>query len=140
MGWNAHLSPEPYQFFSSKFSRYHVGGIHESLEFQILTGVLVRGENIFWNIFISIAVVISGISMASLTLKQLVESFRDHRILHKVCINHTACRFLWISRRPGTLNWKQLVFLLSKILYKKCGILMVASHYQFRLALWHQKY
>ena len=87
MGWNAHLSPEPYQFFPSKFSRYHVGGIHESLEFQILTGVLVRGENIFWNIFISIAVVISGISMASLTLKQLVESFRDHRILHKVCIN-----------------------------------------------------
>ena len=76
-----------YQFFPSKFSRYHVGGIHESLEFQILTGVLVRGENIFWNIFISIAVVISGISMASLTLKRLVESFKDHRILHKVCIN-----------------------------------------------------
>ena len=29
-------------------------------------------------------------------------------------------RFLWISQRPGTLNWKRLVFLLSKILYKKC--------------------
>ena len=29
-------------------------------------------------------------------------------------------RFLRISRRPGTLNWKWLVFLLSKILYKKC--------------------
>ena len=29
-------------------------------------------------------------------------------------------RFLWISWRPGTLNWKRLVFLLSKILYKKC--------------------
>ena len=29
-------------------------------------------------------------------------------------------RFLWISRRSGTLNWKWLVFLLSKILYKKC--------------------
>ena len=29
-------------------------------------------------------------------------------------------RFLWISRRPGTLNWKRLVFLLSKILYKQC--------------------
>ena len=31
-------------------------------------------------------------------------------------------RFLWISRRLGKLNWKRLVFLLSKILYKKCGI------------------
>ena len=29
-------------------------------------------------------------------------------------------RFLWISRRLGKLNWKRLVFLLSKILYKKC--------------------
>ena len=25
-----------------------------------------------------------------------------------------------IVRRSGTLNWKRLVFLLSKILYKKC--------------------
>jgi hypothetical protein len=54
------------------------------LEFQILAGVLVKGENIFWNIFISIAIGISGISMASLTLKKLVESFRDCRVLNKV--------------------------------------------------------
>ena len=38
-------------------------------------------------------------------------------------LNFFCCfRFLWISRRPGTLNWKWLVFLLSKILYKKCGL------------------
>ena len=36
-------------------------------------------------------------------------------------LNFFCCfRFLWISRRPGTLNLKWLVFLLSKILYKKC--------------------
>ena len=29
-------------------------------------------------------------------------------------------RFLWISWRPGTLNWERVVFLLSKILYRKC--------------------
>ena len=29
-------------------------------------------------------------------------------------------RFLWISRRPGTLNWEQVVFLPSKNLYRKC--------------------
>ena len=29
-------------------------------------------------------------------------------------------RFLWISRRPGTLNWERVVFLLSKIIYRKC--------------------
>ena len=31
-------------------------------------------------------------------------------------------RFLWISQRPGTLNWKWLVFLVSKILYMKCAM------------------
>ena len=30
-------------------------------------------------------------------------------------------RFLWISRRPGTLNWERVVFLPSKNLYRKCG-------------------
>ena len=29
-------------------------------------------------------------------------------------------RFLWISQRPGTLNWERVVFLLSKIIYRKC--------------------
>ena len=30
-------------------------------------------------------------------------------------------RFLWISRRPGTLNWERVVFLPSNNLYRKCG-------------------
>ena len=30
-------------------------------------------------------------------------------------------RFLWISRRPGTLNWERVVFLPSKSLYRKCA-------------------
>ena len=29
-------------------------------------------------------------------------------------------RFLWISQRSGTLNWERVVFLLSKIIYRKC--------------------
>ena len=29
-------------------------------------------------------------------------------------------RFLWISLRPGTLNWERVVFLQSKNLYRKC--------------------
>ena len=30
-------------------------------------------------------------------------------------------RFLWISRRPGTLNWERVVFLPSKNLYMNCA-------------------
>ena len=36
-------------------------------------------------------------------------------------LNFFSCfRFLWISLRPGTLNWERVVFLLSKIIYRKC--------------------
>ena len=36
-------------------------------------------------------------------------------------LNSFSCfRFLWISRRPGTLNWEGVVFLQSKNLYRKC--------------------
>ena len=30
-------------------------------------------------------------------------------------------RFLWISRRPRTLNWERVVFLPSKNTYRKCA-------------------
>ena len=33
-------------------------------------------------------------------------------------------RFLWISWRPGKLNWEQVVFLPSKNLYRKCVLKM----------------
>ena len=46
-------------------------------------------------------------------------------------------RFLWIYQRPGTLNWKWLVFLLSKILYMKCG--MWAKVFQFRYLMTPQQ-
>ena len=38
-------------------------------------------------------------------------------------------RFLWISRRSGTLNWERVVFLLSKIIYRKCEYLLTYLHY-----------
>ena len=33
-----------------------------------------------------------------------------------------------LPQRPGTLNWKRLVFLLSKILYKKCDLKACKFH------------
>ena len=36
-------------------------------------------------------------------------------------LNFFSCfRFLWISQRPGTLNWERVVVLPSKNLYRKC--------------------
>ena len=35
--------------------------------------------------------------------------------------NYFCFRFLWISQRPGTLNWERVFFWLSKNLYKQWG-------------------
>ena len=43
---------------------------------------------------------------------------KDSRELKK----KSCFRFLWIYRRPQTLNWERLVFLPSKNLYRKCGL------------------
>ena len=34
--------------------------------------------------------------------------------------NFSCFRFLWISQRPGMVNWEWVVFLPSKNLYRKC--------------------
>ena len=53
-------------------------------------------------------------------------------------------RFLWISQRSGTLNWKRLVFLVSKILYKKCAepSILGANSNRFSLlhSIWYSKF
>ena len=36
--------------------------------------------------------------------------------------NFSCFRFLWISQRPGTLNWERVVFLPSKTRYRKCDL------------------
>ena len=45
-------------------------------------------------------------------------------------------RFLWISRRPGTLNWERVVFLPSKNLYRKCVYITSTQLSSFQLHNW----
>ena len=44
-------------------------------------------------------------------------------------------RFLWISRRPGTLNWERVVFLLSKIIYRKCGLTLTSKKWRSKFQI-----
>ena len=46
-------------------------------------------------------------------------------------------RFLWISRKPGTLNWEQVFFWLSKNLYKQCVYFL---HMIIRLTIWAKRH
>ena len=50
-------------------TRYWLGSMHESLEFQLLSGIKVSYQNVFWPIFIKTLFVISGISVAGIACK-----------------------------------------------------------------------
>ena len=50
-------------------------------------------------------------------------------------------RFLWISRRPGTLNWERVFFWLSKNLYKQCVVLwLICRHREHRELHLHESH
>ena len=54
-------------------------------------------------------------------------------------LNFSFCfGFLWISRRPGTLNWKWLVFLTSKNLYNQCVLSCPVGNASLKLYLSYQ--
>ena len=50
-------------------TRYWLGSMHESLEFQLLSGIKVSYQNVFWPIFIKTLFVISGVSVAGISCK-----------------------------------------------------------------------
>ena len=50
-------------------TRYWLGSMHESLEFQLLSGIKVSYQNVFWPIFIKTLFVIAGISVAGIACK-----------------------------------------------------------------------
>ena len=50
-------------------TRYWLGSMHESLEFQLLSGIKVSYQNVFWPIFIKTLFVIAGISVAGISCK-----------------------------------------------------------------------
>ena len=54
--------------------------------------------------------------------------------------NFFCCfRFLWISWRPGTLNWERVVFLPSKNLYRKCVLRLEVSTFTWQPYWIHTK-
>ena len=50
-------------------TRYWIGSFHESLEFQILSGIKVSYQNIFWPIFAKATFVIVAISISGISCK-----------------------------------------------------------------------
>ena len=61
--------------------------MHESIEFQILSGIRIDDRNMFWGIFILILVLTLSFTLCSITLKKMFEKFKDYKIQKRVHVN-----------------------------------------------------
>ena len=61
--------------------------MYQSLEFQILSGIKIKDENIFWTIYVAIMLIVLTIALGSMTVKKIIEKFKEYRIQKTVHVN-----------------------------------------------------
>ena len=66
--------------FLSQASRFYLGSMYESIEFQILSGIMVKEEPIFWSIYGIIMLLIFGLAYGSITVKKIRETFKEYKL------------------------------------------------------------
>ena len=66
--------------FLSQASRFYLGSMYESIEFQILSGIMVKEEPIFWSIYGTITLLIFVLAYGSITAKKLTEKSKEYKL------------------------------------------------------------
>ena len=66
--------------FLSQASRFYLGSMYESIEFQILSGIMVKEEPIFWSIYGTTILFIFGLAYGSIIAKKLTEKFKEYKL------------------------------------------------------------
>ena len=66
------------QFITQTF-RYWLGSMHESREFQVLSGIKVSYTEIYWTIFPIVFLIIVAISYTIISVKKILELVKDYQ-------------------------------------------------------------
>ena len=66
------------QFITQTF-RYWLGSMHESREFQVLSGIKVSYTEVYWTIVPIVFLIIVGISYAIISVKKILELVKDYQ-------------------------------------------------------------
>ena len=66
------------QFITQTF-RYWLGSMHESREFQVLSGIKVSYTIIYWTIFAIVFLIIVAISYTIISVKKILELVKDYQ-------------------------------------------------------------
>ena len=64
----------------SQVSRLYIGSFHESFEYQLLTGIRMKENTIFWPIFMTTILSIFGIAFGSIIMKKMVEKLKERKL------------------------------------------------------------
>ena len=73
--------------YDSHIFRFFLGSMYESLEFQILSGIKIKDGNVFWTIYVAIMLIILTIALGSMTVKKIIEKFKEYKIQKTVHVN-----------------------------------------------------
>ena len=63
--------------------RYFIGSMHESREFQVMSGIKVSYTEVYWTIFPIVFIIFAGIAYLVITFKKTVEKVKDYQIQKK---------------------------------------------------------
>ena len=67
--------------------RYWLGSMHESREFQVLSGIKVSYTEVYWTIYPIVFLIIVGISYTIISVKKILELVKDYQIQKSVNIS-----------------------------------------------------
>ena len=71
----------------SQLSRFYLGSMYESAEFQILSGIMVSEELIFWPIYGTIMYIVFGLAFGSIAIKTIMEKFKECKLQQSLKVN-----------------------------------------------------
>ena len=67
--------------------RYSIGSMHESREFQVMSGIKVSYTEVYWTIFPIVFLIIVAISYIIIIVKKVLEKVRDCKVQRTVSIS-----------------------------------------------------
>ena len=73
--------------FLSQLSRFYLGSMYESAVFQILSGIMVSEDLIFWPIYGTITNIIFGLAFGSIAIKKIMEKFKECKLQQSLKVN-----------------------------------------------------
>ena len=85
--------------------RYFLGSMHESREFQIISGIKVSYTEVYWMIFPIVFIIFAGIAYLLITFKKTVEKVKEYQIQKKENISTLVSAQLKHFGTPAPSSW-----------------------------------